>query len=217
YLVALGVAMGFGIGTILLAPVATVLSILLYLKRVRSRRIARFAEQFPDAVDVIVRGVRVGYPFSSAISLVAKEMPDPIGTEFGMTADEIAFGLDIRSALENLYRRVGQEDLLFLVIAMSIQLQTGGKLSELLMRLARTVRLRQTLRLKVRALTAEGRLSGIFLSLTPFLLIGIISLLSPEYFRSVLDNPIIMPAAGFGLFLLLIGNVMMFKMINFKY
>lgn len=217
YLIVFGLTIGIGVTTFVLAPPAAVLTLLLYIKRVRSRRIARFAEQFPDAVDVIVRGVRVGYPFSSAISLVAKEMADPIGTEFGMTADEIAFGLDVRTALENLYRRVGQDDLLFLVIAMSIQLQTGGKLSDLLSRLARTVRLRQTLRLKVRALTAEGRLSGVFLSLTPFVLIGIISLLSPDYFRSVLDHPLIMPAAVLGLLMLLVGNVMMYRMINFKY
>ena len=217
YLIVFGLLIGFGILAFLLAPVAAALSIMLYLKRVRSQRIARFSEQFPDAVDVIVRGVRVGYPFSSAIALVAKEMADPIGTEFGMTADEIAFGLDVRTALENLYRRVGQEDLLFLVIAMSIQLQTGGKLSDLLSRLARTVRLRQTLRLKVRALTAEGRLSAVFLSITPFIMIGVISFLSPDYFRSVLDHPLIMPAAVLGLLMLLVGNLMMYKMINFKY
>ena len=217
FFIIFGVAFGFGLSAFLLSPIAAAAAMFLFLRRARRKRIARFSEQFPDAVDVIVRGVRVGYPFSSAISLVAKEMPDPIGTEFGMTADEIAFGLDVRTALENLYRRVGQEDLLFLVIAMTIQLQTGGKLSDLLSRLARTVRLRATLRLKVRSLTAEGRLSGIFLSLTPFILIGIISLLSPDYFRSVLNNPIIMPATVVGLGMLLIGNIMMFRMINFKY
>jgi len=210
-------AFGFGILALLLTPLGAMAAIYLFLARVRSRRIFKFSEQLPNAVDVIVRGVKVGYPFSSAISLVAHEMADPIGTEFGMTADEIAFGLDVRTALENLYRRVGQEDLLFLVIAMSIQTQTGGKLSDLLSRLSQTLRLRATLRLKVRALTAEGRLSGIFLSLTPFVLIGIISLLSPNYFTSVLGNPIVIPAAVIGLALLFIGNVMMYRMINFKY
>jgi tight adherence protein B len=217
YLIVFCMAFGFGLTAILLTPVAAALTALLYIRQVRSRRIAHFSEQFPDAIDVIVRGVRVGYPFSSAIALVAKEMADPIGTEFGMTADEITFGLDVRTALENLYRRVGQEDLLFLVIAMTIQLQTGGKLSDLLSRLARTIRLRQTLRLKVRALTSEGRLSAIFLSVTPFVLIGVISLLSPEYFRSVLDHPIMMPASIFALMLLLIGNIMIYRMVNFKY
>jgi tight adherence protein B len=217
YVILLGWLMGFGVMSVLLAILAAVGTLFAYLARTRRKRIARFAEQFPDAVDVIVRGVKVGYPFSSAIALVAKEMADPIGTEFGMTADEISFGLDVRTALENLYRRVGQEDLLFLVIAMSIQLQTGGKLGDLLSRLARTVRLRATLRLKVRSLTAEGRISGLFLSLTPFILIGIISLLSPDYFRSVMDNPITTPAIGLGLGMLLIGNFVMYRMINFKY
>jgi tight adherence protein B len=211
------IAMGFGIFALVMSPIGAVAAIFLYLSRVRRKRIARFSEQFPDAVDVIVRGVRVGYPFSSAISLVAKEMPDPIGSEFGMTADEISFGQDVRTALENLYRRVGQDDLLFLVIAMSVQLQTGGKLADLLSRLAVTVRQRATLRLKVRSLTAEGRISGLFLSLTPFILIGIISLLSPEYFRSVLGHPLIQPAIALGLLMLFLGNVMMYRMINFKY
>jgi tight adherence protein B len=217
FFIIFGLSLGFGLLTFVLAPLAAAVTVLLFLMRARGRRIAHFSAQLPDAVDVIVRGVRVGYPFSSAIALVAKEMPDPIGTEFGMTADEIAFGLDVRTALENLYRRVGQEDLLFLIIAMSIQLQTGGKLSDLLSRLAKTLRQRATLRLKVRALTAEGRLSGIFLSLTPFVLIGIVHLMSPSYFTSVLDNPIITPAIAGGLTLLFIGNVMMYRMINFKY
>ncbi len=217
YIIIFGWMLGFGLMAGLLSLFAAALTVVAYLSRTRHNRIARFAAQFPDAVDVIVRGVKVGYPFSSAISLVAKEMADPIGTEFGMTADEISFGLDVRTALENLYRRVGQEDLLFLVIAMTIQLQTGGKLADLLSRLARTVRLRATLRLKVRSLTAEGRMSAIFLSLTPFVLVGIISLLSPDYFRSVMGNPIIPPAMGLGFGMLFIGNVVMYRMVNFKY
>jgi tight adherence protein B len=217
FLIIFGMWLGFGLLAFALAPLTAAVSIFLFLRRAREKRISHFSEQLPDAVDVIVRGVRVGYPFSSAISLVAKEMPDPIGTEFGMTADEIGFGLDIRTALENLHRRVGQEDLLFLIIAMSIQTQTGGKLSDLLGRLGQTLRLRASLRLKVRALTAEGRLSGIFLSITPFVLIVIVHLLSPAYFTSVLDHPLMPLATGLGLTMLFVGNVMMYRMINFKY
>ena len=217
FFIIFGSIFGYGLLAGMLAPLAAAGTVVAFLARARSKRIARFSEQFPDAVDVIVRGVKVGYPFSTAISLVAKEMADPIGTEFGMTVDEISFGLDVKTALENLYRRVGQEDLLFLVIAMTIQLQTGGKLADLLSRLARTVRLRATLRLKVRSLTAEGRLSGIFLSLMPFIMVGIITLLSPDYFRSVLDHPIIVPAVVLGLGMQLVGNFMMYRMINFKY
>ena len=108
---------------------------ILYFVRQRSKRIFAFSEQLPDAIDVIVRGVRVGLPFSSAVALVAREMPDPVGTEFGMLSDEIAFGLDVRTALENLHRRVGQDDLLFLTVAVGIQTQTGGNLGEILARL----------------------------------------------------------------------------------
>ena len=217
YFIIFGSILGFGVFAGMLALLAAAGTLALYLNITRNRRIARFSAQFPDAVDVIVRGVKVGYPFSSAISLVAKEMQDPIGTEFGMTADEISFGLDVKTALENLYRRVGQEDLLFLVIAMTIQLQTGGKLADLLSRLARTVRLRATLRLKVRSLTAEGRLSAVFLSLTPFVLIGIIRLLSPDYFSGIVDSPIMVPATVLGLGMLFLGNFTMYRMINFKY
>jgi tight adherence protein B len=209
--------LGFGFVSLLLGTISAAGSMYFFLVSVRSRRIARFTEQLPDAIEVICRGVKVGYPFSSALALVAREMPDPIGTEFGMTADETTFGLDIGVALDNLYRRVGQEDLLFLIIAISIQSQTGGKLADILSRLAKLIRQRANLRLKVKALSAEGRLSGIFLSLMPFILIGVISLLSPSYFGSVLNHPLLMPAAVFGLTLLGIGNFIMYRMVNFKY
>src|SRR5262249_53962508 len=90
-------ALGFSFGSLLLAILSAGGSVYLFLRMVRAKRIARFSGQLPDAIEVIVRGVKVGYPFSSALTLVAKEMPDPIGTEFGMTADEMAFGLDVQS------------------------------------------------------------------------------------------------------------------------
>jgi tight adherence protein B len=209
--------LGFGFTSFLLGTISAAGALYLFLVSVRSRRIARFTGQLPDAIEVICRGVKVGYPFSSALSLVAREMPDPIGTEFGMTADETTFGLDIQVALENLYRRVGQEDLLFLIIAISIQSQTGGKLADILTRLAKLIRQRANLRLKVRALSAEGRLSGIFLSLMPFILIGVITLISPQYFGSVFNHPMFLPAVIVGLGLMGIGNFVMYRMVNFKY
>jgi tight adherence protein B len=199
------------------SAVASIVTVVAFIHIARKRRIKRFAEQFPDTLDVIVRGVRVGLPFSSALNLVGREMPDPAGTEFGMTADEISFGLDMPTALHNLQRRVGQEDLLYFVIAISIQSETGGKLAEVLARLSRLIRQRAMLRLKVRALSAEGRMSGYFLSIMPFLLFGIITLMSPNYFTSVQDHPLIPPALALGLAALLIGNIMMYRMINFKY
>src|SRR5271165_4878095 len=112
----------------------------LYLARARSRRISRFGAQLPDALEIIVRALRVGHPFGSAMELVAREMMDPIAGEFGMTMDEMMFGQDIIAAVSNLYRRVGQDDLMFLVIAVSVQSQTGGNLAEVLARLASLMR-----------------------------------------------------------------------------
>jgi tight adherence protein B len=199
------------------AVVTAMMLVFFFLRRKRSQRIARFAEQFPDALDVIVRGLRVGYPLSAALGLVAKEMPDPIGSEFGMTSDEIGFGLDVRRGIENLARRVGQEDLLYFVVAVNIQTQTGGNLAEILSRLSRLVRNRTKVRLKIRSLTAEGRLSAIFLSLVPIVLFGIISFVSPTYYGAVRLHPAFMPAMLLGLAMLLIGNVIMYRMVHFKY
>jgi tight adherence protein B len=188
-----------------------------YLLLARKRRIAAFAEQLPDSLDVIVRGLRAGHPFRVALALVAREMPDPVGSEFGILADEIMFGLDQSTAVQNLCQRVGQDDLSYFSIAISIQTQTGGNLAEILARLSRLIRSRSKLRLKIRSLSSEGRLSGIALSLAPFFLFGIITLISPDYFGAVKNHPLIPPAVAVAGVLLLIGNVMMYRMVNFKF
>src|SRR5262249_50781097 len=103
----------------------------LFLLRARRRRIAKFSEQLPDALDVIVRGLRAGHPFRVALSLVAREMPDPVGTEFGIVADEIMFGLEQSTAVDNLAPRVGHGDLAFFSTSVNIQQQTGGNLGEI--------------------------------------------------------------------------------------
>jgi tight adherence protein B len=214
--VVLGAGVGYGLLSLILSFAVAVLIVILFLLMSRKRRMARFAEQLPDALDIIVRGVRVGHPFPMALGLVAREMSDPIGTEFGMTADEISFGLDVRTAIENLFRRAGQEDLLFFVVAINIQTHTGGNLGEVLQRLSRMIRARAKLRLKVRALTSEGRLSSYALTVIPFALFAIISLISPEYFGAVRHHPLIPPATILGLALLFIANVILYRMVNAK-
>jgi tight adherence protein B len=212
----LGMAFGFGLMSFFLSAICSALVLLLLLTLIRRRRIAKFSEQLPDAIDVIVRGVRAGYPFTVALALVGKEMNDPIGTEFGMTSDEISFGSDIGSALDHLSQRVGHEDLLYLIMAIKIQVQTGGNLAEILSRLARLIRERAMLRLKVRAISAEGRLSAIFLTAMPFVLFGVVTLMQPDYFFSVRNHPITMPALIFCLFMLSLGNFVIYRMVNFK-
>ena len=188
----------------------------LYLLITRRRRIERFAQQLPDSLDIIVRGLRVGHPFSSAIELVAREMRDPIGSELGITADEMTFGQDVVTAVSNLYRRVGQEDLVFLAIAVSVQSQTGGNLADVLARLATLMRERVTMRLKIKALSAEGRLSGWFLSAMPFILFGAIQLVATDYFGGLKGSPFLVPALVYGLTSLILANIAIYRMVNFK-
>jgi tight adherence protein B len=188
-----------------------------FFTTVRQRRIARFAELLPDSIDVIVRAVRVGYPLPAALSLVAREMPDPIGAEFGMTAEEISFGQDTRTAVEGLYCRVGLDDLVFLVVAINVQTQTGGNLAEILSRLSRLLRNRTKLQLKIRALSADGRMSALVLSLMPFILLAGITLIAPNYFAEVRSHPLVVPALVYGIISLVVGNVIMYRMVNFRF
>ena len=217
YAVLLSLALGSALLAFALAVPAAVGSVYLYLRIAQGRRIAAFGEQFPDALDVMVRGLKAGHPVRVALGLVAREMPDPVGSEFGIVADEVMFGLEQFAAIESLSRRVGHPDLLFFATAVNVQQQTGGNLSEILTRLSRLLRGRSKLRLKIRALSAEGRASAVALSLAPFVLFGIITLISPEYFGSVRNHPLIPFATGFGLFLMLIGNIVMYRMVNFKF
>src|ERR1051326_2855084 len=121
----------------------------------RARRQGKFGQQFPDAIDIIVRSLRAGHPVPVAISMVARELPDPVGTEFGIVADEITYGADLETAMRNLSYRVGQEDLPLFVTAVAIQGATGGNLSEILEKLSRGIPARlQTRRTEKKALSA---------------------------------------------------------------
>jgi tight adherence protein B len=210
-------ALGLNLLAVPLAILAATAWFYVFLRRTRRRRITRFSEQLPDALDVIVRGLRAGHPFRVALALVAREMPDPVGSEFGIVADEIMFGLEQSVAVDNLAPRVGHSDLSFFSTAVNIQQQTGGNLAEILSRLSKMLRNRSKLRLKIRALSSEGRLSAIALSLTPFILFAIITLLSPDYFFSIKDHPITVPAMMLGAFMLVVGNILLYRMVNFKF
>jgi tight adherence protein B len=216
YYVPLGLWLNLGALAIVVALVAALLTGYMLLTRARARRISSFGEQLPEALDIIVRGLRAGHPFRVALGLASREMPDPIGTEFGILLDEISFGLDQQVAVDHLYGRVGQEDLSFLSIAINIQSQTGGNLSEILQSLSRMLRNRSKLRLKVRALTSEGRLSGVLLSALPFALFVIVYMISPAYFAEIRGSPLLVPAVIVGFALLAVGNFTIYRMVNFK-
>jgi tight adherence protein B len=208
-----------GVGFLPLLPAIPAAAVTGYIlvRWARARRIAKFSEQLPEALDIIVRSLRAGHPFRAAIGLVARELADPIGTEFGILLDEISFGLDQQVAIDHLRARVGQEDLAFMSIAVNIQTHTGGNLAEVLHSLARLLRNRSKLQLKVRALSSEGRLSGLFLSASPFILFLIISLVNPTYYGYLKGSPLVAPALIIGFFLLALGNFFIYRMVNFRF
>ncbi len=185
--------------------------------RLRARRIHKFAEKLPEALDVANRSLAAGHPLPAAISLVAREMPDPIGTEFGLLSDEMTYGVTLDDALMNLNYRVGVEDLNLLAISLSVQAGTGGNLVEILQNLSKTLRDRFMLKAKVKAISAEGRITAIFMSIYPFLLYGMIKALSPTYFDPLWNS-------GYGtiivtglLVVMAIGDVILYKMVHFEY
>lgn len=186
------------------------------LKMLRGRRHKKFGMQFPDAIDVIVRSLKAGHPVPIAIQMVGREMPDPVGSEFGMVSDEITYGADLETALRNMYFRVGQEDLPLFVTAVAIQGSTGGNLSEILGSLSGVIRLRFKMRRKIKALAAEGRFSAMILSALPIAMFSVLQLMSPGFYGGVWHveaTKIILGAAGAWM---LVGNLIMYKMINFR-
>jgi tight adherence protein B len=198
------------------ALVAALLFPFLALLFKRRRRHAKFAAQFPDAMDIIVRSLRAGHPVPGAIGLVAQELPDPIGTEFGIAADEITYGADVETAMRNLYFRVGQEDLPLFVTAVAIQGSTGGNLSEILSNLSSVIRQRFKMRRKIKALAAEGKFSALFLSGLPVAVFCLINLMTPDFYGSIIQYDLTKWGLGLAGAWMLMGNIFMYKMCNFR-
>src|SRR5215210_2909267 len=197
----------------LIAAVKLPMAVLLFMRR---RRHGKFAEQFPDAMDIIVRSLRAGHPVPVAVALVAQELPDPIGTEFGIAADEITYGADVETAMRNLHFRVGQEDLPLFVTAVSIQGSTGGNLSEILSNLSNVIRQRFKMRRKIRALAAEGKFSALFLSGLPVAVFGLINVMTPDFYGAILQYDLTKWGLGLAAAWMLGGNIVMYKMCNFR-
>ena len=148
--------------------------------------------------------------------MVARELPDPVGSEFGLIADEITYGSDLEAAMRNMQFRVGQEDLPLFVTSIAIQASTGGNLSQILENLSRVIRERFKMRRKIKGLSAEGRASAMILNLTPLAVFMIVNLIAPEFYGSVWDRPATKIGLGCAMFWMLVGNLIMRRMINFK-
>lgn len=186
------------------------------LSRMADARRRRMENQFPIALDIFVRGLRSGHPIPSALHLLTEEMEDPIGTEFGIVSDEIAFGLDLREALARMAERWGLPDMHMFVVSVSVQMETGGNLAEILENLSQVIRDRASMFMKVRALSSEGRMTAIILTALPILAFVGLFLTNPAFYLDVATDPIF--TIGFvGLVLLyLIGFISIRRMVDLK-
>jgi tight adherence protein B len=180
------------------------------------KRMALLEEQLPDAVELMVRSLRVGHPFSSAIGIVSREVADPLGSEFGMISDEAAYGKDVSLSLKEFAERMDNQDLRFLAVAVTIQQQSGGNLAEILDGLAKVIRARFKLFRRVKAITAEAKWSGMFLSGFPIGALIMINVVKPDYYDGVKETPAFIPAALFVAVFLIINVIFMKVMTNIK-
>lgn len=200
----------------LIAVVMGVGGVYMWVNGKAKKRLTMIEEQLPDAIELMVRSLRVGHPFSSAIQIVAKEVADPLGTEFGMIADEAAYGRDVTESLKSLAERMDMQDLRFLAVAVTIQQQAGGNLAEILDGLAKVIRARFRLFRRVKAITSEAKWSGMFLSAFPLVALVVIQVSKPDYFDKVKESSAFIPAALI-VFALLAANVVFMKvMTNIK-
>jgi tight adherence protein B len=201
--IAVGIAAAFGIPLMILA-----------FKRDRRRR--KFEDQLPEAIDVLVRSLRAGHPVSAAIRMVVREMPDPLGGEFRIVSDEMTYGLDLETAMNNLSARVGQPDLALAVVAVGIQSKTGGNLAEVLSNLSKLIRDRSRMRLKIRSLSAEGRFSAIVLTVLPVIVFTLLNLIAPHFYGDVWASPLVKPLLAAGIAWMIIGDIIMYRMVKLE-
>ena len=163
---------------------------LVYLRYLQSKRLARFEQQLPEALDLIGRALRAGHSFGTGVQMVSEEMTDPIAGEFRLVSEEVNFGVSLQQALNNLGERVPLTDLRYFVVAVLIQRDSGGNLTEVLTNLSRLVRERHKLLAKVRVLSAEGRLSAWILGLMPFGLAFLLGTFNPAFMSPLWTDPI---------------------------
>jgi len=213
-----GRPMSIGVAAIILlfaVAVGLVLP-LIVLGRLRDRRYRKMEMQFPTALDVFVRGLRAGHPVSAALGLLATEMPDPIGTEFGLVVDEVTYGADMRDSLQAMADRWGLADMQMFVVCLSVQSETGGSLSEILDNLARVIRERASMFLKVRALSSEGRMTAVILTALPVLAFVTLFILNPSFYLDVAGEKSFMIGFAGLIGLYAIGFITIRRMIDLK-
>lgn len=199
------VAVGMGVG-----------GVYMWISKKANKRMSMIEEQLPEAIELMVRSLRVGHPFISAVQIVANEIPDPLGTEMGMISDEAAYGRDIGETLKVMAERLDMQDMRFLAVAVTIQQQSGGNLAEILHGLAQVIRARFRLFRRVKAITAEAQWSGKLLSAFPILALITINLIQPDYFDEVMETDVFIPACLGVAFFLVLNMIVMRALVNIK-
>lgn len=213
--------LSFGTGASL--PIRIIISIIMgvgavfiWVNKTAKKRLGMIEEQLPDAVELMVRSLRVGHPFSSALQIVSKEVPDPLGSEMGVISDEASYGRDVGDALKSMAERLDMQDLRFLAVAVTIQQTSGGNLAEILDGLAKVVRSRFRLFRRVKAITAEAKWSGMFLSLFPIVALVMINVIQPNYYDDVKETAAFIPACLVVAAFLVVNIFVMRMLVNIK-
>lgn len=199
---------------ILGAASATLPSI--YAVRARHARLLKMEQQLPEALDLIGRALRAGHALQNGLKMVGEEMAEPISGEFRITSDEVNFGVAMQDALINLTTRVPSTDLRYFVIAVLIQRETGGNLTELLDNISAIIRGRLKLLGAVRVLSAEGRMSAWILSILPFALAGVINLLNPDFLTPLWGDPMGLKMMGGAGVMMVLGIFWMWRIIKIR-
>ena len=211
---------GISSGRILISTVFAIVTgavlPLMFLNAKATRTRKKMQEQFPVALDVFVRGLRAGHPIAAALDLLTVEMSDPIGSQFGLVVDEVTYGAELRDALQNMAERWDLDDMRMFVVSLSVQNETGGNLAEILENLTQVIRERQSMMLKVRALSSEGRMTAVILTGLPIVTFVVLFLVNPRFFLDVANDPWFIPGFAFLIILYTIGFVWIRKMIDLK-
>ncbi len=217
-MVATGTPVGFGriviVGTF---SVVIGLFIPIFGLQLRANQMRKkMQDQFPIALDVFIRGLRAGHPVAAALDLLTVELPDPIGSQFGVVVDEVTYGAELRDALHSMAERWDLPDMRMFVVSLSVQSETGGNLAEVLENLGQVIRERQSLLLKVRALSSEGRMTAIILTALPILAFTFLFAVNPGFYLDVADDPYFLPGFGSLMLLYAIGFITIRRMVNIK-
>jgi tight adherence protein B len=180
------------------------------------RRVNQFNSNFPDAIELMVRGLRSGLPITETLGIVAGEISGPVGIEFRAVADKMKIGRTMEAALQETADRLGTPEFQFFVITLAIQRETGGNLAETLSNLADVLRKRAQMKLKIRAMSSESKASAYIVGSLPFIVFTLVYMVNPGYMHGFFEDPRLMIAGGGGLCWMSIGVFIMAKMVSFE-